>query len=77
MLTRKSSTFSDPEKYTSGKTLNPAAPPTSGLGVLNLVGRHCKAGARGVCPTSILSSRPRDVGVNEEPDVAKILISLY
>ncbi|GFV58398.1 LITAF domain-containing protein [Trichonephila clavipes] len=35
-----SSTFSDPEKYTSGKPLNSAASPTSGLGKLNLAGRH-------------------------------------
>ncbi|GFX82275.1 uncharacterized protein TNCV_972871 [Trichonephila clavipes] len=40
MSSINSSTFSDPEKYTSSKSLNPAAPPTSGLGKLNLAWRH-------------------------------------
>ncbi|GFS56620.1 transposable element Tcb2 transposase [Trichonephila clavipes] len=43
-----SSAFSDPEKYTSGKPLNPAAPPTSGLGKLNLAGSHCLKSSCGI-----------------------------
>ncbi|GFX19721.1 hypothetical protein TNCV_2076281 [Trichonephila clavipes] len=68
-----------PERRGTGfwETLLPTSLGSNTIHFWSPTNGHCKARTLGVCPTSILSSRPRDMGVNEELDVAIILVSLY